>query len=119
MLGSCCIQACEALTRIHRNTPWVTLDHSGRGISGLLVILQNVTNTVLFFPPPQKSLAHFCYILFLVICVCTALYIWFFLPETKGKSILEISEEFRKWNFRTKTRAGFYRGPEEIRTTTL
>lgn len=114
MLGSCSTQACEALTSIPRNTPWVTLDSAGRGISGLFV-----TNTVLFFPPPQKSLAHFCYIPFLVVCVCTALYVWFILPETKGKSFLEISEEFRKRNFKTKTRAGFYKGPEEIKTTTL
>ncbi|NWT99161.1 GTR11 protein, partial [Urocynchramus pylzowi] len=71
------------------------------------------------FPFIVKSLAHFCYIPFLVVCVCTALYVWFFLPETKGKSFLEISEEFRKRNFKTKTRGGFYKGPEEIKTTTL
>ncbi|XP_051661470.1 solute carrier family 2, facilitated glucose transporter member 11-like isoform X2 [Manacus candei] len=71
------------------------------------------------FPFIVKSLAHFCYIPFLVVCVCTALYVGFFLPETKGKSFLEISEEFKKRNFRTKTRAGFYKGPEEIKTTTL
>uniref|UniRef100_A0A8C3VCS4 Solute carrier family 2, facilitated glucose transporter member 5 n=1 Tax=Catharus ustulatus TaxID=91951 RepID=A0A8C3VCS4_CATUS len=71
------------------------------------------------FPFIVKSLAHFCYIPFLVVCVCTALYVWFILPETKGKSFLEISEEFRKRNFKTKTRAGFYKGPEEIKTTTL
>ncbi|XP_017669511.1 PREDICTED: solute carrier family 2, facilitated glucose transporter member 11 isoform X2 [Lepidothrix coronata] len=71
------------------------------------------------FPFIVKSLAHFCYIPFLVVCVCTALYVGFFLPETKGKSFLEISEEFKKRNFKTKTRAGFYKGPEEIKTTTL
>ncbi|XP_041344838.1 solute carrier family 2, facilitated glucose transporter member 11 isoform X2 [Pyrgilauda ruficollis] len=71
------------------------------------------------FPFIVKSLAHFCYIPFLVVCVCTALYVWFFLPETKGKSFLEISEEFRKRNFKAKTREGFYKGPEEIKTTTL
>lgn len=120
MLGCCCIQACEALTRVHINIPWVTSDHAERGIClCLFVITQNVTNTVLFFPGPQKSLAHFCYVPFLVVCVCTALYVWFFLPETKGKSFLEISEEFRKRNFKTKTHAGFYKGPEEIKTTTL
>ncbi|XP_054144923.1 solute carrier family 2, facilitated glucose transporter member 11 isoform X2 [Melozone crissalis] len=71
------------------------------------------------FPFIVKSLAHFCYIPFLVVCVCTALYVWFFLPETKGKSFLEISEEFGKRNFKTKTRGGFYKGPEEIKTTSL
>ncbi|KAM7004759.1 solute carrier family 2, facilitated glucose transporter member 11-like [Ammospiza nelsoni] len=71
------------------------------------------------FPFIVKSLAHFCYIPFLVVCVCTALYVWFFLPETKGKSFLEISEEFGKRNFKAKTRGGFYKGPEEIKTTSL
>lgn len=71
------------------------------------------------FPFIVKSLAHFCYIPFLVVCVCTALYVWFFLPETKGKSFLEISEEFGKRNFKTKTRGGLYKGPEEIKTTSL
>ncbi|NXF87039.1 GTR11 protein, partial [Eubucco bourcierii] len=66
-----------------------------------------------------KSLAHFCYIPFLVVCICTALYVGFFLPETKGKSFLEISEEFKKRNFRAPTRAGCYKGPEEIKSTTL
>ncbi|XP_057892587.1 solute carrier family 2, facilitated glucose transporter member 11-like isoform X2 [Melospiza georgiana] len=71
------------------------------------------------FPFIVKSLAHFCYIPFLVVCVCTALYVWFFLPETKGKSFLEISEEFGKRNFKAKSRGGFYKGPEEIKTTSL
>ncbi|XP_042685015.1 solute carrier family 2, facilitated glucose transporter member 11-like [Centrocercus urophasianus] len=71
------------------------------------------------FPFIVKNLAHFCYVPFLVVCICTALYIWFFLPETKGKSFLEISEEFRKRNFRAQSREAFYKGPEEIRSTTL
>ncbi|XP_048820400.1 uncharacterized protein LOC125701887 [Lagopus muta] len=71
------------------------------------------------FPFIVKNLAHFCYVPFLVVCICTALYIWFFLPETKGKSFLEISEEFRKRNFRAPSREAFYKGPEEIRSTTL
>ncbi|XP_074015660.1 solute carrier family 2, facilitated glucose transporter member 11 [Numenius arquata] len=71
------------------------------------------------FPFIVKSLGHFCYIPFLVVCVCTALYVGFFLPETKGKSFLEISEEFKKRNFKAGTHAGFYKGPEEIRSTVL
>ncbi|XP_054075340.1 solute carrier family 2, facilitated glucose transporter member 11 isoform X2 [Rissa tridactyla] len=71
------------------------------------------------FPFIVKSLAHFCYVPFLVVCVCTALYVGFFLPETKGKSFLEISEEFKKRNFKAQTRAGFYKGPEEIKSTVL
>ncbi|XP_069726908.1 solute carrier family 2, facilitated glucose transporter member 11 isoform X1 [Phaenicophaeus curvirostris] len=71
------------------------------------------------FPFIVKSLAHFCYVPFLVVCICTAFYIGFFLPETKGKSFLEISEEFKKWNFKAQTHAVFYKGPEEIKSTML
>ncbi|XP_072206992.1 solute carrier family 2, facilitated glucose transporter member 11-like isoform X2 [Excalfactoria chinensis] len=71
------------------------------------------------FPFIVKNLAHFCYVPFLVVCICTAVYIGFFLPETKGKSFLEISEEFRKRNFRAQSHEAFYKGPEEIRSTTL
>uniref|UniRef100_A0A8C0BPI0 Uncharacterized protein n=1 Tax=Buteo japonicus TaxID=224669 RepID=A0A8C0BPI0_9AVES len=65
-----------------------------------------------------KSLAHFCCVPFLVDCVCTALYIGFFLPETKGKSFLESLEVFKKWNFKAQTHAVFYKGPGEIKPTT-
>ncbi|XP_061865780.1 solute carrier family 2, facilitated glucose transporter member 11-like [Colius striatus] len=71
------------------------------------------------FPFIVKSLEHFCYVPFLVVCVCTALYVGFFLPETKGKSFLEISEEFKKRNFKAQTREVFYKGPEEIKSTML
>ncbi|KAM9178666.1 solute carrier family 2, facilitated glucose transporter member 11-like [Mergus octosetaceus] len=71
------------------------------------------------FPFIVKSLGHFCYVPFLVVCVCTALYIGLFLPETKGKSFLEISEEFRKWNFKAQSHAALYKGPEEIKSTVL
>ncbi|XP_042328106.1 LOW QUALITY PROTEIN: solute carrier family 2, facilitated glucose transporter member 11-like [Sceloporus undulatus] len=51
------------------------------------------------FPFIVEGLGHFCYLPFLAVCVCTALYVGLFLPETKGKTFLEISEEFRKCNF--------------------
>uniref|UniRef100_A0A8B9PZ71 Major facilitator superfamily (MFS) profile domain-containing protein n=1 Tax=Apteryx owenii TaxID=8824 RepID=A0A8B9PZ71_APTOW len=68
---------------------------------------------------PFIVVAHFCYVPFFVVCICTALYVGFFLPETKGKSFLEISEEFKKRNFKPQTRAFFYKGPEEIKSTVL
>uniref|UniRef100_A0A672URS1 Solute carrier family 2 member 11 n=1 Tax=Strigops habroptila TaxID=2489341 RepID=A0A672URS1_STRHB len=71
------------------------------------------------FPFFVKSLAHFCYAPLLVVCICIALYVEFFLPETKGKSFLEILEEFKKWNFKAQTHEGFYKGPEEIKSTVL
>ncbi|KFV17208.1 Solute carrier family 2, facilitated glucose transporter member 11, partial [Pterocles gutturalis] len=71
------------------------------------------------FPFIVKSLAHFCYVPFLVVCICTALYVGFFLPETKGKSFLEISEEFKKRNFKAQNHEPLYKGPEEICSTIL
>uniref|UniRef100_A0A8B9W069 Major facilitator superfamily (MFS) profile domain-containing protein n=1 Tax=Anas zonorhyncha TaxID=75864 RepID=A0A8B9W069_9AVES len=71
------------------------------------------------FPFIVKSLGHFCYVPFLVVCVCTALYIGLFLPETKGKSFLEISEQFRKRNFKAQRHTALYKGPEEIKSTVL
>ncbi|XP_060539632.1 solute carrier family 2, facilitated glucose transporter member 11 [Pantherophis guttatus] len=53
----------------------------------------------LAFPFVMESLGYYCYLPFFMVCVGTALYVWFFLPETKGKSFLEISEEFIKRNF--------------------
>uniref|UniRef100_A0A8C0RRL4 Major facilitator superfamily (MFS) profile domain-containing protein n=1 Tax=Canis lupus familiaris TaxID=9615 RepID=A0A8C0RRL4_CANLF len=45
------------------------------------------------FPFIMEGLSHFFYVPFLGVCVCGAIYTAFFLPETKGKSFLEISEE--------------------------
>lgn len=91
----------------------------GRGLITFLLLYRMSLTSSCSLPPPQKNLAHFCYVPFLVVCICTALYIGFFLPETKGKSFLEISEEFRKRNFRAQSHEAFYKGPEEIRSTTL
>uniref|UniRef100_A0A8C3PZM3 Solute carrier family 2, facilitated glucose transporter member 5 n=1 Tax=Chrysolophus pictus TaxID=9089 RepID=A0A8C3PZM3_CHRPC len=90
-----------------------------RGLITCLLLYRMSLTSSCSLPPPQKNLAHFCYVPFLVVCICTAVYIWFFLPETKGKSFLEISEEFRKRNFRAQSLEAFYKGPEEIRSTTL
>ncbi|KAM7090097.1 LOW QUALITY PROTEIN: solute carrier family 2, facilitated glucose transporter member 11 [Ciconia maguari] len=79
----------------------------------------NLFLVVTAFPFIVKSLAHFCYIPFLVVSVCAALYVGFFLPETKGKSFWEISEEFKKQNFKAQTHQFFYKGPEEIKSTVL
>ncbi|XP_053862589.1 solute carrier family 2, facilitated glucose transporter member 11-like isoform X1 [Malaclemys terrapin pileata] len=71
------------------------------------------------FPFIVEGLAHFCYLPFFTVCVCTALYVGFFLPETKGKTFLEISNEFNKRNFKAQTREKFWKGPEEIKSTML
>ncbi|XP_008291156.1 solute carrier family 2, facilitated glucose transporter member 9-like [Stegastes partitus] len=49
----------------------------------------------LFFPFLITTLSSYTFILFACVCVLGSLYIFFVLPETKGKALLEISEEFK------------------------
>ncbi|XP_072353759.1 solute carrier family 2, facilitated glucose transporter member 11-like isoform X2 [Scyliorhinus torazame] len=51
------------------------------------------------FPFIMEGLGSFCYVPFICVSFLTALFIGIFLPETKGKTFLEISEEFYKRNF--------------------
>uniref|UniRef100_A0A8C3MF47 Uncharacterized protein n=1 Tax=Geospiza parvula TaxID=87175 RepID=A0A8C3MF47_GEOPR len=47
----------------------------------------------------QDNLGPFCFLIFLGILVLSAIFIYLYLPETKGKSIMEIKAEFNKLNF--------------------
>ncbi|XP_041058566.1 solute carrier family 2, facilitated glucose transporter member 11-like isoform X1 [Carcharodon carcharias] len=51
------------------------------------------------FPFIIEGLGSFCYVPFICLSLVAALFIGIFLPETKGKSFLEISKEFHKRNF--------------------
>ncbi|XP_063769057.1 solute carrier family 2, facilitated glucose transporter member 11 [Pseudophryne corroboree] len=75
--------------------------------------------TGLAFPFIVQGLGHFCFIPFLIVCVSTALYVGFFLPETKGKSILEITEAFTNHRAKPHHAENGYRGPQEIQSTSL
>ncbi|XP_062267435.1 solute carrier family 2 member 9, like 1 [Platichthys flesus] len=46
------------------------------------------------FPFLIETLHSYCFVLFACICLLGCLFIFFVLPETKGKTLLEISEEF-------------------------
>ncbi|XP_019362443.1 PREDICTED: solute carrier family 2, facilitated glucose transporter member 11-like [Gavialis gangeticus] len=46
-----------------------------------------------------EYLKSFCFLIFLGILALSAIFIYLFLPETKGKSIMEIKAEFNKLNF--------------------
>ncbi|XP_072443329.1 solute carrier family 2, facilitated glucose transporter member 11-like isoform X3 [Chiloscyllium punctatum] len=69
-------------------------------INGSLLWI-NLTIVGMLFPFIVEGLGSFCYIPFLSISFLAALFIGFFLPETKGKTLLEISQEFHKCNFKT------------------
>ncbi|XP_069476011.1 solute carrier family 2, facilitated glucose transporter member 11-like isoform X2 [Ambystoma mexicanum] len=50
----------------------------------------------LIFPFMVKSMGHFCFLLFLGIIVASSIFLFLILPETKGKSITEITDEFNR-----------------------
>uniref|UniRef100_A0A8C3DGN2 Uncharacterized protein n=1 Tax=Corvus moneduloides TaxID=1196302 RepID=A0A8C3DGN2_CORMO len=51
------------------------------------------------FPVIVDNLGPFCFLIFLGILALSAIFIYLYLPETKGKSIMEIKAEFNKLNF--------------------
>ncbi|KAM9194429.1 LOW QUALITY PROTEIN: solute carrier family 2, facilitated glucose transporter member 11 [Dugong dugon] len=71
------------------------------------------------FPFIMDGLSCFLCVPFLVVCVCGAVYTGLFLPETKGKTFLEISEELHRLNFPIPTHVPRWRGLEVIRSTEL
>lgn len=50
----------------------------------------------------QERLKQFCFLIFMGILFTSGVIVHLFLPETKGKSIVEITEEFNKLNFKKK-----------------
>ncbi|XP_023810453.1 solute carrier family 2, facilitated glucose transporter member 11 isoform X2 [Oryzias latipes] len=75
----------------------------------------------MIFPFIMSGLSEFCLVPFGATCLSSALFVGFFLPETKGKSLSAITREFQKLNFRD---GGFqpqhqsqsYRGKECLST---
>uniref|UniRef100_H3AQ06 Solute carrier family 2, facilitated glucose transporter member 5 n=1 Tax=Latimeria chalumnae TaxID=7897 RepID=H3AQ06_LATCH len=57
----------------------------------------------MIFPFLIDLLGQFCFLIFLAYCVTASVFVYLFLPETKGKSMLEIWEDFNKLNFRGKS----------------
>uniref|UniRef100_A0A8C8RUP5 Major facilitator superfamily (MFS) profile domain-containing protein n=1 Tax=Pelusios castaneus TaxID=367368 RepID=A0A8C8RUP5_9SAUR len=60
----------------------------------------------MIFPYFVESLGPFCFLIFLGILVFSSIFMYLFLPETKGKSIMEIKREFNKLNFGKKQAVG-------------
>ncbi|XP_018409753.1 PREDICTED: solute carrier family 2, facilitated glucose transporter member 9 [Nanorana parkeri] len=52
----------------------------------------------LLFPLIRDSLKNYCFLVFAVICLLGALYLYFVLPETKNKTFHEIDQAFAKIN---------------------
>uniref|UniRef100_A0A673AJ19 Solute carrier family 2, facilitated glucose transporter member 5 n=1 Tax=Sphaeramia orbicularis TaxID=375764 RepID=A0A673AJ19_9TELE len=52
----------------------------------------------MLFPFIVNGLGNFCFLPFLVVCLVAALFLGFTLPETRGKTLAEITEEFDRKN---------------------
>ncbi|XP_053314251.1 solute carrier family 2, facilitated glucose transporter member 9 isoform X2 [Spea bombifrons] len=52
----------------------------------------------LLFPLIQEGLGNYCFLVFAVICMSGAFYLYFVLPETKNKTFVEIDQSFAKIN---------------------
>ncbi|KAI1881918.1 hypothetical protein AGOR_G00244420 [Albula goreensis] len=52
------------------------------------------------FPFIVEYLGPYSFLIFLVFCLSCGLFVWFNVPETKNKTVLEITEEFRKMHTR-------------------
>ncbi|XP_065548744.1 solute carrier family 2, facilitated glucose transporter member 11-like isoform X1 [Lathamus discolor] len=56
----------------------------------------------LLFPFIVEGLGSFCFIIFLTYCLSMAIFVFLVMPETKGKTILQVMEEFNRLNYRGK-----------------
>ncbi|XP_013861785.1 solute carrier family 2, facilitated glucose transporter member 11 [Austrofundulus limnaeus] len=54
----------------------------------------------MIFPFLVSGLREYCFVPFGAVCLSSALFIGLFLPETKGKSLSAITQEFHKMNFK-------------------
>ncbi|XP_053555768.1 solute carrier family 2, facilitated glucose transporter member 5 [Bombina bombina] len=52
----------------------------------------------MIFPFVEASMGQYCFLIFLVVIAGCGIFLFFFLPETKGKSWLEIRQDFDKLN---------------------
>nr|XP_023676408.1 solute carrier family 2, facilitated glucose transporter member 11-like [Paramormyrops kingsleyae] len=72
------------------------------------------------FPFLVSELGDFCFVPFCVVCLLASSFIGFALPETKGKSLQEITCEFDKLNFPGRQRLqAFYQLGEVLHSTAL
>ncbi|XP_063769052.1 solute carrier family 2, facilitated glucose transporter member 11-like [Pseudophryne corroboree] len=71
------------------------------------------------FPYIVESLQQYCFLLFILVIAISGISLYFVLPETKGKSITEISQEFNKLNFRKQHLEEKARIPEGVLSTRL
>ncbi|KAL2090971.1 hypothetical protein ACEWY4_013234 [Coilia grayii] len=52
------------------------------------------------FPYVVEGMGQFCFLIFVGYCTFSATFMLYFIPETKGKTSMEITEDFNKLNFK-------------------
>uniref|UniRef100_A0A8C6ZAT2 Solute carrier family 2, facilitated glucose transporter member 11-like n=1 Tax=Nothoprocta perdicaria TaxID=30464 RepID=A0A8C6ZAT2_NOTPE len=73
-------------------------------------VLTGITNWIqlfflgLVFPFIVEGLGSFCFIIFFAYCLSMAVFVYLVMPETKGKTMLQIMEDFNRLNYRGKRR---------------
>ncbi|TRY68063.1 hypothetical protein DNTS_003641 [Danionella cerebrum] len=50
----------------------------------------------MLFPLIVEHLDYFCFLIFFIFCFFSGVFVWFHVPETKNKTVLEISEDFKR-----------------------
>ncbi|XP_010215693.1 PREDICTED: solute carrier family 2, facilitated glucose transporter member 11-like [Tinamus guttatus] len=71
-------------------------------------VLSGATNWIqlfflgLVFPFIVEGLGSFCFIIFFAYCLSMAVFVYLVMPETKGKTMLQIMEDFNRLNYRGK-----------------
>ncbi|KAK3549961.1 hypothetical protein QTP86_016841, partial [Hemibagrus guttatus] len=54
------------------------------------------------FPLIVEHLDYFCFLIFFVFCFAAAVFVWYNVPETRNKSLLEITAEFQRMHRKAK-----------------
>ncbi|KAG5272443.1 hypothetical protein AALO_G00165610 [Alosa alosa] len=85
--------------------PGEIFTHSYKGAAFTVVTTINWTGLFLIgmlFPLIVEHLHYFCFLIFLVFCCGTGLFVWFHVPETKNRTALEITAEFQRMHSKNK-----------------
>uniref|UniRef100_A0A8C7V6S1 Major facilitator superfamily (MFS) profile domain-containing protein n=1 Tax=Oncorhynchus mykiss TaxID=8022 RepID=A0A8C7V6S1_ONCMY len=56
----------------------------------------------MFFPFLVDGLGQFCFLIFVAYCLFSAVFVLYFIPETKGKGMVEIMDDFNKLNYKNR-----------------
>lgn len=56
---------------------------------------------LLSFSLAQDGLGQFCFLIFVAYCFVSAAFLIFLVPETKGKTMVDIMKDFSKLNYRS------------------